>query len=459
MVRIFRHYYSMVALVLFLVEACGASIAVCAAYYYFLARSDLGHAGELATILTQVLLLALAMYAMGVYERPHSHTLVWVLQRLAVCLLISVPILAVITQQLSGQRFESDNQRWIIYFAIAGAIVASVVSSRLIYSGVARAIVAPHRILVVGAGKFASEIEKSVRSWGASNDVIVGYYNLTNEKPAIDRAKVVATSLSLSEVIQKTGAKELVVALDDRRGVPTRELLEARMAGIGVTSYLSFWEREARRINLGNLEPSWLIYSDGFRSNGILKRLFDICCSAVLLTIALPILAGAACAIRLSGQGSVLYSQERVGRQGKSFEIYKLRTMRDDAENGQPQWATTRDPRITRVGSFLRLTRIDELPQLWNVLKGDMSLVGPRPERPYFVENLAREIPYYTERHRVRPGITGWAQINYPYGASIEDARQKLAYDLYYIKNYSLLLDLSILLATVQTVLWSKGAR
>ena len=194
--------------------------------------------------------------------------------------------------------------------------------------------------------------------------------------------------------------------------------------------------------------------------NGALKRALDVLASLFLLILTLPTMLLVAAAIRLDSRGPIFYKQERVGRNGSVFEIYKFRTMRADAEGrGLPQWASLRDPRITRVGSFLRVMRIDELPQVLNVLRGDMSFVGPRPERPFFVESLSRDIPFYLERHRVRPGITGWAQINYPYGASIEDAKAKLSYDLYYIKNFSLLFDLLIILSTAQAILFNKGGR
>jgi exopolysaccharide biosynthesis polyprenyl glycosylphosphotransferase len=193
--------------------------------------------------------------------------------------------------------------------------------------------------------------------------------------------------------------------------------------------------------------------------NELLKRLGDIAVSAVLLVLAMPLLVATAIAIPLESRGPAIYRQERVGRNGRPFVLYKFRSMRTDAESAGPQWAGEDDPRITRIGRFIRRTRIDEIPQVFNVLKGDMSFIGPRPERPHFVERLKKEIPFYNERHRVRPGITGWAQINYPYGASVEDAKEKLSYDLYYIKNYSLLLDIIVLFSTIEVVLWPKGVR
>jgi sugar transferase (PEP-CTERM system associated) len=293
---------------------------------------------------------------------------------------------------------------------------------------------------------------------------VVGYVALIDEKPEIPQTRITRIKNSLVELAHQHEVKEIVVALSDRRGASLQPLLEARMEGITITSYLSFWERETRRVNLQALDPSWLIYSDGFRmgtlTNALLKRALDLSMSVALLLFTLPTLILAAIAIRLDSPGPILYRQERVGKNGTLFTIYKFRTMRVDSEsNGIPQWAAPRDPRITRVGWFLRMTRIDELPQIVNVLRGDMSFVGPRPERPFFVDNLSASIPYYSERHRVRPGITGWAQINYVYGASIDDAKVKLSYDLYYIKNYSFLFDFLIILSTAEAVFFRKGAR
>jgi sugar transferase (PEP-CTERM system associated) len=261
----------------------------------------------------------------------------------------------------------------------------------------------------------------------------------------------------------RLGVSEIVVAADDRRGLPVRELLHCKLAGIKVTDFLDFWERETRTVDLEALKPSWFFYSDGFRCGPVdefLKRAFDIVVSSSLLALTLPLLALTACLIKLESPGPVLYRQERVGLQGRVFTILKFRSMRVDAEtDGLPRWAAKRDPRVTQVGAIIRKLRIDELAQILNVLRGDMSFVGPRPERPFFVADLAKSIPYYAERHWVRPGITGWAQINFPYGASTEDARRKLTYDLYYIKNRSFFLDVVILLQTIRVIFWNQGAR
>ena len=258
---------------------------------------------------------------------------------------------------------------------------------------------------------------------------------------------------------------EVVLALEERRNaLPLKDLLRVKTTGVAVSDYSSFLERETGRIDLASVNPSWLIFSDGFASgrmiSGMFKRAFDIVASLLLLTLAFPVIAATTIAIKLESQGPAFYRQRRVGLYGQGFDILKLRSMRQDAEvAGQAVWAERDDPRITRVGRFIRKVRIDELPQTWTVLKGEMSFVGPRPERPQFVDDLEQQLPFYAERHMVKPGITGWAQINYPYGASIEDARHKLEYDLYYAKNYSPFLDLLILLQTLRVVLWPSGAR
>jgi sugar transferase (PEP-CTERM system associated) len=244
-----------------------------------------------------------------------------------------------------------------------------------------------------------------------------------------------------------------------------KELLDCRLAGIGVTEFISFMERETGRIQLDLLSPAWMIFGEGFRRDGLrlfTARALDFLASGVLVLVTSPIMLLAALAVWLEdgrkGAG-VLYRQNRVGYEGKVFALAKFRSMRMDAEAGGAQWASKNDPRVTRVGAVMRRTRIDELPQLLNILRGHMGFVGPRPERPEFVVQLAEKLPYYAYRHSVKPGLTGWAQINYPYGSSIEDAKQKLQYDLYYVKNHNLLFDLTILVQTVEVVLMGKGVR
>jgi sugar transferase (PEP-CTERM system associated) len=245
--------------------------------------------------------------------------------------------------------------------------------------------------------------------------------------------------------------------------LPVQALLDCKLRGVPVFDEAGFCEQHLGRIDVDSLRPDWLLFADGFasgRASNLVKRGIDICVSLTLLLLTLPLMVLTALLIRLDSPGPVLYRQRRTGLHGRPFTLLKFRSMTVDAEQGgKPRWASQQDPRITRVGGFIRPMRIDELPQLINVLRGEMSMIGPRPERPHFVEQLARVIPLYSERSYVKPGITGWAQVNYPYGASVEDARQKLSYDLYYVKNRSLLLDLLILLATVRVILFREGAR
>jgi sugar transferase (PEP-CTERM system associated) len=315
------------------------------------------------------------------------------------------------------------------------------------------------RVLVLGNGIQAARIAELVETGRNEHFVAVSFIDVPVRSETVDWS---GSGPDLMELGYRHGATEIVVAADERRGLPVRQLLHCKLAGIKVIDFLDFWERETRTVDLEALKPSWLFYSDGFRCGPVdefLKRAFDVVVSSSLLLLTLPLLALTACLIKLETPGPVLYRQERVGSHGRVFTILKFRSMRIDAESAGPRWAAEGDPRVTRVGAIIRKMRIDELAQILNVLRGDMSFVGPRPERPFFVAELAKTIPYYSERHWVRPGITGWAQINFPYGASTEDARRKLTYELYYIKNQSFFLDVVILLQTVRVIFWNQGAR
>jgi sugar transferase (PEP-CTERM system associated) len=268
-----------------------------------------------------------------------------------------------------------------------------------------------------------------------------------------------ATLVSLA---RQYNVEEIVVSVGNRRGgFPIKELLECKLAGLKVTDAATFFERETCQIRVDSLQPSWLVFGGGFDQSFVrtfMKRSFDIVCSVIILALTFPLMLLAALAVWMEDRGPVFYSQERVGKDGKTFLVHKFRSMRTDAEKGgKPQWAQQNDPRITRIGNFMRKTRIDELPQILNVFKGEMSFVGPRPERQYFVDQLIEVVPYYNVRHSVKPGITGWAQVRYGYGSSAEDALQKLQYDLYYVKNNSLFLDVLILIDTLKVVLFRSG--
>jgi sugar transferase (PEP-CTERM system associated) len=285
-----------------------------------------------------------------------------------------------------------------------------------------------------------------------------------DDRMMIRQHDVLGSAVDIDRIIATRHVDRIVVGMTNRRGrLPIEQLLRAKMSGVRVEDATTTYERLTGKILLDDLKPSWLIFSDGFRASRVtraVKRMLDLAFSILLAIASAPFMILTALAIRLDSAGPTLYSQERVGENGGVFKIYKFRSMRTDAEMaGQPVWARDNDDRITRVGRFIRKTRLDELPQLWNVMRGDMSFVGPRPERPFFVEQLAREIPFYLQRHAVKPGLTGWAQVKYRYGSTVEDAMEKLRYDLYYIKHMSIVFDLTIVLDTVKVILFGKGAK
>ncbi len=322
------------------------------------------------------------------------------------------------------------------------------------------------RTVIYGAGERSASILDLRRRADRRGFRIVGTLAAPGDSIIGDQKILKTDGKSITDFAVENPADEIVVAMDERRGnLPIRELLDARLRGIDVIDLLEFLERETGKIRVDLVNPGWLIFSSGFRTSPFRrfnKRLFDIVLSATLLLLCWPIMLLIALAIKIEDgvRAPVLYSQCRVGRSDEPFSVLKYRSMTVDAEpDGKAIWATKDDGRVTRVGRFLRHFRLDELPQVLNVLRGQMSLVGPRPERPEFVDGLRARIPYYSERHAVKPGITGWAQLHYAYGSSAEDAIEKLQYDLYYAKNQSLMLDIMIILQTVEVVLWGKGAR
>lgn len=321
-------------------------------------------------------------------------------------------------------------------------------------------------VLVFGAGERAQSLTELRRRADLRGFRLEGFVSAEGESLAIPEGRLLRTQGNLLETCRARDVDEIVVAMDDRRrNFPVAELLECRLAGIEIIELVSFLERETGKVRLDMLHPSWLIYATGFRQDALregTRRLFDVLASLALMLVSWPLMLLTALAIKLEDgwRAPVLYRQMRVGLMGHKFNIFKFRSMKVDAESdGQARWATTNDDRATKVGRFIRKARLDELPQIFNVFVGDMSVVGPRPERPEFVSDLCGKIPYYRERHYVRPGITGWAQLCYSYGASEEDAIEKLQYDLYYVKNHGLLFDLVILLQTVEVIIFGKGAR
>lgn len=323
-----------------------------------------------------------------------------------------------------------------------------------------------NRILIVGTEREVMGVKKVLSSLVFDEVQVVGFYLLGSERPQLIAGNSrVQEGLSLDDATQALGVNEVVVAVREQRGgvLPLRQLVDCRLRGIRITCLPSFYERVCGEIPIDSLKAGWLIYSDGFRqgmARRTVKRSFDFVAALALLTATLPIMVITAIAIAMESPGPILLRQERVGAGGRTFRLLKFRSMRNDAEkDGVPQWASSHDSRITRVGHVIRLCRADELPQIFNVLKGEMSFVGPRPERPFFVAQLIEEIPFYGARHSIKPGLTGWAQVRYSYGSSKDDAMRKLQFDLYYVKNHTLLLDLLILIGTVRVVLSGQGAR
>lgn len=322
------------------------------------------------------------------------------------------------------------------------------------------------RVLIVGAEQMAIETARAALEQRDAGVRIVGFTSNDPSKmgKSLVNPRVIGLSSDIAEIVKRENVDRIVVSMGERRGqFPSEELLQLSLGGrVHIEECPSFYERLTGRVNLDMLRPSWLIFSGRgkqTRFSAVVRIVLHRLVALVGLIFSLPVMLVTIVFIKLESKGPVFYKQERVGKGGQTFMVLKFRSMRTDAEKDGPRWATTDDERITQVGRFIRKVRIDELPQFWNILRGDMNFVGPRPERPHFVSQLAKEIPYYEQRHLIAPGLTGWAQIKYPYGASIEDARRKLEFDLYYIKNQSLLMDAMILFETVKTVLLSRGGR
>ncbi|WP_018413005.1 TIGR03013 family XrtA/PEP-CTERM system glycosyltransferase [Methyloversatilis thermotolerans] len=408
------------------------------------------------------LLMTLLMSALGLYQREQPRNLLELVGRVLFAFLLGLPVAYLVFRLLPQGSVAMPALDVSLCLGFGGILLLRAAS--FVQADGAGMFV--RRILVVGTGAEAASVWAAVSNSASSTHTIVGFVPVASDS-SID----VPSSMVLPEgscVMQKARefrANEIVVAVRERRGgvLPLRELLDCKLAGVTVNDLSSFFERMRGQVRLDTLRASWLIYGDGFRqgfARAAVKRVFDIAAASVLLVLTAPIMLLTAIAIAIESGCPVIYRQERVGQGGRTFKVLKFRSMRLDAEaDGKPRWAGSNDDRITRIGHFIRRTRIDELPQIFNVLHGDMSFVGPRPERPYFVDQLTDQIPFYAARHSVKPGITGWAQVRYSYGASVDDAVQKLQYDLYYVKNHTLFLDLLVLLQTVRVVLTGEGAR
>ncbi|MGH6610273.1 MAG: TIGR03013 family XrtA/PEP-CTERM system glycosyltransferase [Burkholderiaceae bacterium] len=422
-----------------------------------------------ATMFMPAMHFALIMTALGVIfslfrvGEPKSLTVVFV--RTAAVLIVGFPIAYVLFGYVTGGSVARQILVSASLYSLAGVVLIRTMVSTVLGTGVGL-----RRVLIVGTGAEALAVEKVIGQMGPRRSVVVGFYPAgPDEAHLVQSAGATPPhfprSIELPAIVERFKVDEVVIAVREQRGgvLPIRELLDCRTRGVPVRDLSAFYERVRGEVPIESLKASWLIYGDGFAQDTVrtvIKRIFDVALAGALLLIALPVMLLTVVAIFLESGAPVFFLQERVGRGGRVFLCVKFRSMRVDAEHdGVARWASRNDSRITRVGRLIRKLRIDELPQLFNVLSGEMSLVGPRPERPSFVAGLKEQIRFYDVRHSIKPGITGWAQIRYPYGSTIEDAQRKLQYDLYYVKNHSLSLDVLILLETVRVVLLGEGAQ
>jgi sugar transferase (PEP-CTERM system associated) len=459
-VNVFRHSVAAALAVQLAVELlCLVGVAVVA----FRLQSHLPpplHALVMPALVFALLIILLNV-SFGLYRRPEKLMSSSYLTRVLLAPAIGVPLASVVLDYLPGARLLQEHLIVLIVLTFVGLLF---VRHAIVLPLVAAFV--PHRVLVLGTGPEARLVEASLTAAEMPNMTLVGFYALDKvPDTVVSPSRVIARNTSLEDTVRQLGIHEIIVAVRQQRGgvLPLRALLDCRLKGVQVTDLARFFERVHGQVPIESLKISWLIYGDGYRQNWIrnfVKRVFDIVASTGLLVAAAPVMALAASMIALESGGPIIYRQERVGRGGRTFTVLKFRSMSRDAEkDGKATWAVANDARVTRVGRLLRRTRIDELPQLINVMKGEMSFVGPRPERPEFVAMLTEQIPFYAVRNSVKPGLTGWAQVRYSYGATIEQSVKKLEYDLYYVKNHTLLLDLVILLETVRVVLLGEGAR
>lgn len=399
-----------------------------------------------------------SLFAMGLYHGRNATRFFDVFFRTILSLCLTFVVLSVLDYVWPSLAV----WRSILFVALPVSLIGIFVLRYLFLRLIGTDLIG-RRVLVLGTGAHAAEIEGLEGSSESCGMKCVGFLDVEGGAPRVALSRIISNSKSLLDLCLDRQVSEIVVAVQERRGMlPVDDLLDCKLSGIPIYDFMTFMERETGRCDLSGLRPSWFIFAEGF-SGGLVqhavKRSLDIILSIVLLIVTLPLAGATALAIRIESPGPVFYRQDRIGLKGQTFSIIKFRSMAVDAEREGAVWAQRNDPRITAIGRVIRKFRIDELPQIINVLKGEMSLVGPRPERPEFVQQLTDEFGYYSERHRVKPGITGWAQLQYIYSDSIEGGLTKLQYDLYYIRHYSLLLDLFIVIQTVRVILWPTGSR
>ena len=480
MIKIYNHYISKGMLFLLFSEAIVLIVSVyLGAEVRF--ESNIDYASKKfeyfflsACIFAFVLMFSMSVF--GMYQYNCKEDIRGTFLRLMPSLALGFGLITLVFYWVPDLYFGRGILGLVIVFASLGILV-----TRFFYYKSSQVNLLKTRVIILGCGSLAKECSELAASNGHQQFTVVGFISLQDEDCLVPSEEVLPIGESLLSMVNTYNVSEIIVAVQNRRGgnlsatgkframpaenirKPIDDLLECKLAGIRVIDAATFFEREASQIRVDSLQPSWLVFGGGF-DQGFLrdfsKKLFDLLASFLLLIATFPIMLITAICIVVEDGSPVFYRQERVGKDGRTFMVLKFRSMRNDAEAaGRPQWAISDDPRTTKVGRFIRMLRIDELPQILNVFKGDMSFVGPRPERPYFVKQLCDQIPYYNIRHSIKPGITGLAQVRYQYGASVEDAIQKLQYDLYYVKNNSLFLDLLVLVDTIQVVLLGKGAR
>lgn len=423
--------------------------------YYAGAKTFFLSSGFQIALFACVVLMTSFMFEL--YSRDKNQSRREILLRAGVSSLVAFFILSALYYTLPSYRLGRGA------FGLSIVIFASL--QFLWHSGYRIVLALPglaRRVLILGTGPLAEQIGQAILGNGGSH-VLVGYVNCASDPVLVPPQSVISNGVKIADAVRRERADKLVVSLSERRGVfPLQDVLACKMSGIDVVDAPSFYEQITGKLLVESTNPSWFIFSDGFKTTygKLYKRPLDVFLSSIGLVLCAPLFLVIPLLVALDSKGPVLFRQVRMGEGEKEFVVYKFRTMRADAEaKTGAVWSQENDPRITRVGKFLRKTRLDEFPQLFNILKGDMSLVGPRPERPEFIQELKKEIPYYSERHIAKPGLTGWAQVKYPYGASIEDSLEKLRYDLFYIKRLNFFLDLTIMIDTVRVVLFGRGGR
>lgn len=463
MIRLFHHFVGVPVLVLSLVEALVLALSIPIAVAIRFQGQELiaGRgisllgAGVAFVIVIQGIMASFGLYSADAPAKPGER-----IARVLASFFGGLVVLSLIFYVIP--EFELGRGVFAISWVVA---LLGVLAVRSVFLRWRKEEAHARRVLVIGTGKLAKPLDSLEAAPSSRRFTIVGFVELSGIESAVDPSRILAVGSSLRNAVKEYGIDEIVIAVGEFEAdkLPYHDLIECKLAGAEVTDLPTFYEREHCRLPIDWVSAGWLVFGEGFRSNRpdrIARSAFDIALGLLLLLLTFPIMLVTALAILIDDGGPILYRQKRVGMSGKPFDILKFRSMTTDAEkNSKAVWAQVGDSRVTRVGRIIRRLRIDELPQVFNVLRGEMSVVGPRPERPTFVDELLTLIPYYSVRHSVKPGITGWAQVRFPYAASVNDAAQKLEYDLYYVKNRSLFLDMLIGIETVGVVVWGNGVR